>query len=134
MCCIVTLIPLFCGCGDSYLKRKYNYTPPEVPPDIPRFVAANPRIRGLEPSETGQIRIDLHDRYLTAHERGFCDAAREWKRSSSSSTSHSNSLTNGMLSHLGKRGYWDGYSLFKKRFRKQTVTKSDRAERFFGHR
>ncbi len=110
----LVFIILLCGCGDSRLERKYHYATPKVPADIPHFVAAQPRVRGLEPSESGEKRIDLHDRYLTAHQRGFCDAAREWENSRQFMYKSFQDLDEIDATEVEKRGYWEGYTLFKK--------------------
>jgi hypothetical protein len=115
---VVLLLLVIPGCGrdDSPLMRKYGYAVPQVPGDIPQYVPAVPRVRGLEPQEPGQKYIDLHQRYLSHHQAGFCDAAREWQ-----TTGHFKykSIDDDDLildtSMEGRRGYWDGYASFQDR-------------------
>jgi hypothetical protein len=111
---LLLLVGSACGCGDEHLKRKYGYSVPRVPPDIPRYVSANPRVRGLEPREPGQSRIDLHREYLMGHEGGFCDAAQEWEANGQFKYKSFQDLDEYDAIMPFKRGYWDGYSLFMK--------------------
>ena len=114
---VVLLLFVFPGCGgdESSLIRKYGYTVPSIPGDIPQYVPTDPRLRGLEPREPGQKDIDLHLRYLTHHKAGFCDAAREWQACGQLMYKSFEDINTLDTSMEGKRGYWDGYTWFRNR-------------------
>ena len=115
MCAVLLLFLLpSCGDGDAHPMRKYGYVVPVVPSNIPRYVPAQSRVRGLEPSEPGQKRIDLRQRYLRAHQAGFCQAAREWEAKRQFTYKSFQDLDEFDATMVEKRGYWDGYRLFKK--------------------
>ena len=116
---VVLLLLVIPGCGgdESSLMRKYGYTDPPVPGDIPQYVPTNPRVRGLEPEEPGQKYIDLHQCYLYGHQIGFCDAAREWEATGQFMYKSFEDINEFDMLMEGKRGYWDGYTSFQNRAR-----------------
>ncbi|MHB8865469.1 MAG: hypothetical protein ACYC6N_24070 [Pirellulaceae bacterium] len=112
--CLLCLFVSVCGCARDY-ARQYGYTEPQVPDDIPHYINADPKVRGIDQPDTDDNRIDLHRRYLVAHRAGFCEAAQQWEESGRFTYSSFADINEFDASTDAKRGYWDGYCVFKQK-------------------
>jgi hypothetical protein len=110
-CLALVLIIVAGGCSQD-LAIKYGYRDPQVPADIPRFPASH-RARGL--SRPDGSPKDLHQEYLVAYKEGFREAARQFEEDGAFKFDSIEAIEVFDATRIAVRGYWDGYTGFRKR-------------------
>ena len=110
---LILLSVLVCSCQKDF-ATKYGYRDPQVPSDIPHYKQPVVGARGYDTPDPGETIIDLHKRYLYTHKRAFCEAAEQWERDGRFDYRSFRDVVSMDFTWEGKRGFWDGYQLFKR--------------------